>query len=120
MIHQDFNLLLSRMFRYGVYIAGIFLLVGWVSSIQWSENVFIEFQTYNEQSLVEALDYAWTHSHWGVLMSYLGIAVLICLPFLRVMISAYLFLRRKEYPMLTLSLLVLSGLILSLFIGALK
>lgn len=120
MSHEAFNLLLAKMFRYGVYTAGVFLLLGWVSSIQWSENIFIEFQTYNEQPLTEALDYAWTHHHWGVLSSYLGIALLICLPFLRVMISAYLFSKRKERYMFTLSLLVLSGLVLSLFIGALK
>lgn len=117
---QEFNAIIAKVFRYGIITVGILLAVGWVSQLQWTENIFTSYQSYQEKPLQITLDSAYEQEKWGLLLSYLGLAILICLPVVRVMISSILFAKRKEYRMMLLSLLVFTGLILSLVLGAIK
>ncbi len=116
---KSFNLIISNLFRYGIRVVGVLLIIGWVSSINFTENVFLQYQTYQQSNLIHDLSKAWMAEKWGMILAYLGLAILICLPALRVVFTTVLFARRKEYKMMGVTLLVLFGLILSVLTGIL-
>lgn len=117
---MDFELLVAKLLRYGVLLVGVVLAVGWILSINLNENIFLEYQNYTETNLFQTLELAWANKEWGLLLSYFGLSLLILLPLLRVTMTCILFAKEKEYTMMGISLLVLVGLALSFFLGAVK
>ncbi|MDX9730895.1 MAG: DUF1634 domain-containing protein [Bdellovibrionales bacterium] len=107
----------AKVLKFGVLIAGALLLLGWLTQIRFSENVFLSFQSYDSSNFVGSLQEAWSSGQWGVLVSYLGLAVLISLPMVRVIMTGRVFLRDKEYLMVASVALVVIGLILGVSLG---
>lgn len=117
---MDFELLVAKLLRYGVLLVGVVLTVGWILSINFSENIFLEYQNYSESNLFQTLELAWNNKEWELLLSYFGLSLLILLPLLRVLMTCILFAKEKEYIMMGISFLVLVGLGLSFLLGAVK
>lgn len=113
----DLELKISKVLRYGVLIAGSFILVGWAMEIQWSGNPFSGFQKYREEPLFRHLRLILDTGEWGFLCAYFGLALLISLPLVRVLMTAYLFFRQREYAMAAIAGFVLFGLILGISLG---
>ncbi len=114
---QALELFIARFLRYGVLIAGALMLAGWISQISFSADTFAQFQVYKEMRLVSTLHRLYDAREWGVLTSYLGMLVLICLPVLRVFMTLAMFLKKRDYALAGVSALVLFGLLLSVTLG---
>lgn len=116
----DFDILVSKFLRYGVFLVAIFLTLGWILEIDLKGNVFASYEHYQERNLFDSLTEAWVHKKMGLLLSYFGLGLLISLPLFRVIMTGILFAKKKEYEMMSLCLVVLFGLALSVFLGAVK
>ncbi len=114
---EQLELKIALLLRYGVLAASSFLLIGWALQIGSPESPFEKFQTYNAISFYESWTRAWSQRNWGLLSSYVGLVALICLPSLRVLLSAYLFFKQREFRLGVIALLVLAGLFLSFSLG---
>ncbi len=114
---QALELFIARFLRYGVLIAGALMLVGWISQISFRTDTFAQFQVYKEMRLAPTLLQLYDAREWGVLTSYLGMFVLICLPVLRVIMTLAMFLKKRDYALAGVSALVLFGLLLSVTLG---
>jgi len=114
---EEIEITISKFLRVGVFFAALLMLIGWCLQIQWNGNTFFTFEIYDQISLIDILKLHYYREHWAPLVSYAGLATLISLPILRVLITAVLFFRNKEYKLAGISLIVLSGLCLSIFLG---
>lgn len=119
MSDKDFDLIIARILRYGINVVSVLFVIGWASSISFSENIFLNYQSYHAVALSEQIRAVWLGQQWGSILAYLGLAILISLPILRVLMVGILFTRNKEYKMVSITALVALGLILSLWIGRL-
>lgn len=113
----ELELKISKMLRFGVIAAGILLFIGWMSTLQVSENPFKEFAEYQPQSLTLQLHKVLAEHHWGLLIAYFGLVVLISLPFLRVLMTAVLFSKQREKVLALISCVVMLALIISMCLG---
>lgn len=111
------SLTIAKLLRYGVLIAGALMLAGWCTLLDFSHNPLAAFHEYQSSNLEQSLRIALEAGQWGLLLAYLGLAVLISLPLLRVFLTALLFLKQKEKAMAILSFFVLAVLILSFSLG---
>ncbi len=114
---ESLELRISKFLRLGVLVAGLFMLIGWISQSINQADSLIALKTYHSSTLSETLSNAWTTSSWGVLISYLGLAILISLPITRVFLTAVLFLKQKEYLLAGIAAFVLVALIVSFSLG---
>lgn len=114
---ESLELRISKFLRLGVLVAGLFMLIGWISQSINQPDSLIALKTYHSSTLSETLSNAWTTSSWGVLISYLGLAILISLPITRVFLTAVLFLKQKEYLLAGIAAFVLVALIVSFSLG---
>lgn len=119
MSEGSFNHIIASLFRYGVRIVSLLLFVGWMANINFSEDVFQNYQTYQNSHLMDDLTMAWSGHKWGLLVAYLGLTILICIPAIRVILVTVVFIRNKEFEMVGVTLMVLLGLILSVLAGIL-
>lgn len=108
---------IAKLLRLGVIFAGLLMLMGWLLQIQFAENPFLAYQTYQKHSLVESLNQSLQDNSWGIIFSYVGLFVLISLPILRVFATAFLFVKRKDWLLAAMAVFVLSILIGSFFMG---
>ncbi len=111
------ELFIARFLRYGVMIAGALMLVGWISQISFSNDTFAQFHVYREMRLVPTLIQLFHAREWGLLTSYLGMFVLLCLPVIRVLMTFAVFIKKRDYALACVSALVLFGLLLSVTLG---
>lgn len=111
------ELFIAKFLRYGVLLAGLLMLVGWLSQISFSHDVFASFQAYHEVRLLEQLESCFQEGRWGLLTSYAGMFVLISLPLLRVLMTFGIFIKKRDYMLAAVSGLVLLGLVLSVLLG---
>lgn len=114
---ESLELKISKFLRAGVIVACILLLAGWISQIKFSGSTFYNFQIYGEIPLNELLEYYIRRKEWGVLIAYSGLVILISLPMIRVFLTAFLFLRQKEYVLAGIASIVLISLIVSMLLG---
>lgn len=114
---ESLELRISKFLRLGVLVAGFFMLIGWISQSINQPDSLLALKTYHSSTLSETLSNAWTTSSWGVLISYLGLAILISLPITRVFLTAVLFLKQKEYLLAGIAAFVLVALIVSFSLG---
>lgn len=108
---------IAKLLRVGVILSGLLMLIGWMLEIQFTENPFLVYQTYQKVTLVEHLSQALQEHSWGIVFSYLGLFVLISLPILRVLATAFLFIKRKDWLLAAMAVFVLSVLLGSFFMG---
>jgi uncharacterized membrane protein len=111
------ELFIANLLRKGVFIAGFLILVGWAFQINFTQNVFLSFQQYNNVTFIENLNALITARDWPKIIAYAGLIVLICLPIIRVLATGFIFAKQKNYRLLSLVGIVFVGLVLSVFIG---
>lgn len=114
---ERLELSISLLLNKGVLWAAIFMAVGWVWILVSQKSHFGDFSTYESMSLYERLQWALLFRDRGVLISYVGLAILVFLPVLRVAMTGYLFIRNKEKTLALLSLFVLLALVLGVTLG---
>lgn len=114
---DDLELRISKFLRAGVITAGIFLFIGWMSLLFANGSSFVTFQTYHAIPLSESLGAALDAHSWTIIIAYVGLIILISLPILRVMLTAFIFLKQKEYLLAGIAGFVLITLILSFALG---
>jgi uncharacterized membrane protein len=111
------ELLIVRFLKWGVIISGFLMFVGLSKLIKFSGNPFFNFQTYDQIPLSELITYYTKIQDWGTLCSYVGLGLLILLPFIRVFITIFIFLKNREYVLSGIAFIVLIGLIFGLYLG---
>lgn len=114
---ESLELFVAKFLRYGVFLAGAVLLIGWMMQIDFTQNVYASFANYKQQDLLLQLRAAWAMQHWSILVCYLGLTLLISLPFVRVLLTVFAFAVDKDYLLASCALLVVFGLILSVSLG---
>ncbi len=113
----NLELFIAKFLRYGVLLAGLLIFVGWMSQINFQNDVFANFTHYQPQPLIETLRGLIAQNAWGLLTAYIGLIVLIALPLSRVALVAFVFFAERDYILAACALLVLFGLGLSFFLG---
>lgn len=108
---------IAKLLRIGVSLAGLILLAGVILQFKVSGDPFFNFQTYDEIPLVDLLKIHFKTKQWGALVSYLGLVILISLPLIRLLLTTFLFFRRKEFVMGLLALCVSLTLLVSMLLG---
>lgn len=111
------ELRISLLLRWGVLLAGAFMLIGWITLLDFSQNPLAEFHEYKGEGLKQSLQTALDNGQWGLLVAYLGLALLISLPLLRVLMTAVLFVKQKERVLAAIAFVVFATLILSFSLG---
>lgn len=114
---ESLELKIAKFLRIGVIIAGVIMFAGWMAQFKFNGDPFFNFQTYDHIPLQDLIGLHLHRQHWGALLSYLGLAALISLPLIRVLLTAILFLRQKEFALALIALTVLMGLIFSMYLG---
>lgn len=114
---EALELKISKFLRLGVLIAAILMLIGWIMQFKWGGNPFFHFEIYDEVPFKNQLFFHYSKKHWGYLLSYTGLIVLISLPLIRVLLTAILFLRQKEFALALIAFVVLLGLVISFTFG---
>jgi uncharacterized membrane protein len=114
---ESLELKISWFLRIGVIIAGALMLVGIILNFKLNGNPFYIFQDYDEIPFRNALYIHLRHQHWGHLFSYAGLISLISLPLIRVLLTAILYLKQKEFLMAGLASFVFFCLVVSFSLG---
>ncbi len=108
---------ISLFLRYGVLVAGALMLVGWLANLDLGNNPFAQFSQYHELPLFQVIATAIEKRDFTVLLSYAGLFCLISLPIIRVLLTAVLFLKERQFVMAALASFVFGALILSFALG---
>ena len=112
----ELELFIAKFLRAGVIVSGLFMLTGWLGTLDLHHNIFLNYQNYTHNSLLSTIS-QYDVSSWPHLMIYLGLICLILLPLLRVLLTGLIFMKQRDYIMASLVLLVLAGLIISISQG---
>jgi uncharacterized membrane protein len=108
---------IAKFLRIGVLVAGLLMLIGWLTSFQWAGNPLEKFHSYSQLPVFLHLELALMDENWGLLISYVGLLALISLPVLRVLLTMILFIKQKEFILAGVAALVVIGLLVSFTFG---
>ena len=111
------ELKISNFLSLGVLFCGMIIFCGWIFKLKLSGNPFFNFEMYDRISLTQLLMFYCQKKDWAQLISYGGLSLLICIPFMRLLMMIYFYLKTKEYVLTLISVCVLMGLIGSLALG---
>lgn len=111
------ELFIAKFLRYGVLLAALLLFVGWMLMIDFHHDVFESFSHYHGVPLSFTLEQLFANHSYGRLISYLGLAVLISLPVIRVFLTAAVFVIERDLLLAACAAFVLVGLISSFVLG---
>lgn len=115
---HELEIKISYILRYGVFLSALFLGIGWGGNLLSGQSQGLyHYQTYQPISFVQQLEQALTQKQWFVLLSYIGLAILISLPLIRVLLTGILFARHKEKAMSFMAFAVFAILIGSFCLG---
>ncbi|WP_374033201.1 DUF1634 domain-containing protein [Bdellovibrio bacteriovorus] len=114
---HDLELTISQILRGGVLFAGIFLLTGWVWMWLRDGDNLQSFTVYEPRPFVENIQWALVMNDRALLISQFGLAVLVCLPLVRVLMTAILFLKQKDKGLAVMALTVFVALVGSFLLG---
>lgn len=114
---ESLELKISKFLRVGVLLSGLLMLTGWIAQLIAKGSSFELFKTYNAASIQETLKIAIANNSWSELIAYLGLIILIALPITRVFLTAFLFLKQKEYVLAGIASFVLIALLVSFSLG---
>ena len=106
---EDLEIKISLFLRYGVLLAGILMLIGWLSHIDLGGEPFSKFTVFQEHDFRE--------SFRSTPIATLGLFALISLPIIRVLLTLILFLVERQWIMSVLAAVVFSALLLSFALG---
>lgn len=114
---NDLEIKISKVLRVGVLISGLIIISGWlINTIEDGSSLFI-FKDYDQLDLSTQVAIAYKNKQWGILTSFFGLATLILLPVVRVALTSLLFFYQKETKIGFISLLVLTLLFISFYLG---
>jgi uncharacterized membrane protein len=108
---------IATFLRVGVIAAGVLLLIGWLLDIQFDKNPFLRFNLYAPLPFVEGFKLALQSRAWGLVFSYVGLVALISLPVIRVLMTALVFFKQRDYILSGIAVFVLIALIGSMLLG---
>lgn len=111
------DLAIAHLLRAGVLIAGVFLFVGWLWQLRDKGFAMETFRQYQPQSFMHSFHEALATGNTALLISYIGLGILVCLPLSRVLMTGILFIRDKDYALAVMALLVFGALIGSFALG---
>jgi uncharacterized membrane protein len=111
------ELKIAKLLRYGVIIAGIFLLAGWVGHLDFSGNPLVAFHDYAPIPFAQMIEKAWAVGDVSQILSQIGLIALISLPLLRVAMTGYLFVKQKDFALAGIAFFVFVVLIISCSLG---
>ncbi len=114
---QSLELKIAKFLRWGVVFSGVVLLIGWIMQFKLSGDPFFTFQTYDQIPFLDLLKHHIQHRNWSHLISYAGLLMLISLPLIRVLLTAFLFIKQKDFILALIALVVFLGLVSSMFLG---
>ena len=114
---EQLELKISKFLRFGVILAGALMLIGFVLGFYPEANPFLHFSQYDELPFKEIVSLHFKRRHFGPLISYTGLIILILLPVIRVFLTGILFLRAGEKIMSLLAIIVLMALLISFSFG---
>ena len=114
---EHLEIKIALFLRYGVFLAGFLMFIGWAMNFKFSGNPYFGFSTYDQIPLIDLIEYYIRRKNWGALVSYSGLAMLISLPLIRVLLTAVLFIKQKEFTLAFIAFIVFAGLMLSLLLG---
>lgn len=113
---EDLEYKIAKFLRYGVVLAGVVILSGWLTLFKFS-NTFYTFKFYDKLPLIDVIPFYIYRENWGVLLSYVGLIILISLPVIRVFLTAVLFIKQKEYTLAVIAIIVSISLIFNMLLG---
>lgn len=114
---ETLELKISKFLRIGVFVAVALMFIGWIFQLIHFNDSFSSLSSYQVTPLQNSVLLALENKSWDILASYFGLTVLISLPVIRVLLTAILFMKQKEYIMASLAFFVLIALILSFSLG---
>jgi uncharacterized membrane protein len=114
---ETLELKIAKFLRVGVIVSGLIMFAGWLTQVKWSGDPFFNFKTYDQIPLKDLILLHVRNKDWGVLLTYSGLFSLISLPLIRVLLTAVLFLRQKEFILALIAFIVLIGLLASMSLG---
>jgi hypothetical protein len=115
--NKSAELKISKFLSYSVLICGTLIFCGWIFKLKITGNPFFNFEIYDRIPLKDLLVFHFEKKDWAQLLSYVGLFFLISIPFVRVLIMTFLYLRSKEVILALVSTFVLIGLFLGLALG---
>ncbi len=111
------ELKISFFLRAGVIFAGVLIALGWILKFRLHLNPFFNFQTYDPIPLQDLVSFHRQRGDYAALLSYAGLAALICLPLFRVLLTAFLFFRQREFALAAIASGVFLILLLAMGLG---
>ena len=117
---ERMELKISSFLRWGVFLCGAVIGIGWILAFKSANDPFKNLQTYHQISLINHLEIAFMLEEWGRLLSFMGLGLLILLPVMRVFLSIILFLKQNEKTMALIGAMVLIGLLVSFSLGGVE
>lgn len=114
---ESLELRISKFLRFGVLLSGLLMLIGWTAQLLTKGSSLDLLKTYNAVSLQETLSIIISNKMWPELIAYIGLFTLIILPITRVFLTAFLFLKQKEYILAAIASFVLIALLVSFSLG---
>ncbi|MFV8259164.1 DUF1634 domain-containing protein [Bdellovibrio bacteriovorus] len=114
---HDLELTISQILRGGVLFAGIFLLTGWLWMLLRNGSELQSFSAYEPRPFVENIQWALVMNDRALLIAQFGLVVLVCLPLVRVLMTAILFLKQKDKGLAIMALTVFVALVGSFLLG---
>lgn len=114
---ESLELKISNFLRIGVLVAGLLMLIGWLTQLIFNGTSFELLKTYNAISFNETFKNAIHNNLWSELIAYLGLIILMTLPIIRVFLTAILFVKQKEYILAGIASFVLIALLISFSLG---
>lgn len=115
--HEQLEFKIAKLLRFGVVLSALFMLVAIIFNFNSNTNTLMIFETYDRIPLKDFLILHYYRKHWITLIAYFGLAILITLPIIRVLLTAFLFIKQKDYKLALLASFVFLALILSFILG---
>lgn len=114
---ERLELKIAKLLRYGVMAAGLLIFIGWMMNIQFDANPLLAYHDYQSVTLQGHLQMALAMKNYSELVGYAGLFILISLPILRVLMTAILFTKQKDYWLAGIAYFVFVAIAVSCALG---
>jgi uncharacterized membrane protein len=111
------ELRIAYLLRYGVMLAGAFMVAGWAWSLVTHGDRLGTFRVYAPVSLPVTWSQAWLAGDWGTIIALTGLGILVLLPVVRVLLTGVLFIKQGDRVLAILAFLVFAVLVMSFTLG---
>jgi len=111
------ELKISKFLRVGVLVAGALMATGWIANVLAGAGSVNLLEHYANVSLNRDWRDSVARGDWFRLTSYVGLFVLISLPFTRVVLTAVLFVKQREWVLAAVAGFVALALVGSVVMG---